>query len=457
MFTGKMNLTNGVADLLADEHDESGTHKKEEPRMGLIFRYITAVICIIVLFSGSTWGAGLWVYEMANPDMGTASAGRGATAADASVAMFNPAGMTKLDRSQLFTGIQGSWLDVKFDVDESTFGGGDGGNAGDFIPAGSMAYVYSVNPKLKLGVSAASFFGLGIEYDEDWAGRYFVQEASFLTFVISPGIGYRINKWLSLGGGATVLYSKLDQKTAINNQLTDPGVPDGEIKIDDDDLGYGFNLGILIEPREDLRFSLTYRSKVEVEFKDVVEIKGIGPNLQALLDLIGVTSEKVDLEMELPQEVLISGYYDLTDKVALVASAGWQDWSNFGKSTLTLRSTNTTSFEADRNFKDTWHAAIGARYRFAEPWLWSVGFAYDSSPVDDEDRTPDMPLDRQIRLATGLQYDWNENVTIGGAYTYIDLGDAEIDQQGGPLQGNLKGDYKTNHVHTLALNLVWRF
>lgn len=425
--------------------------------MGLIFRYITAVICIIVLFSGSTWGAGLWVYEMANPDMGTASAGRGATAADASVAMFNPAGMTKLDRSQLFTGIQGSWLDVKFDADESTFGGGDGGNAGDFIPTGSMAYVYSVNPKLKLGVSAASFFGLGIEYDEDWAGRYFVQEASFLTFVISPGIGYRINKWLSLGGGATVLYSKLDQKTAINNQVTDPGVPDGEIKIDDDDLGYGFNLGILIEPREDLRFSLTYRSKVEVEFKDVVDIKGIGPNLQALLDLIGVTSEKADLEMELPQEVLISGYYDLTDKVALVASAGWQDWSNFGKSTLTLRSTNTTSFEADRNFKDTWHAAIGARYRFAEPWLWSVGFAYDSSPVDDEDRTPDMPLDRQIRLATGLQYDWNENVTIGGAYTYIDLGDAEIDQQGSPLQGNLKGDYKTNHVNTLALNLIWRF
>ncbi len=425
--------------------------------MGLIFRYITTVICIIVLFSGSTWGAGVWVYEMANPDMGTASAGRGATAADASVAMFNPAGMTKLDRSQLFTGIQGSWLDVKFDADESTFGGGDGGNAGDFIPTGSMAYVYSVNPKLKLSVSAASFFGLGIEYDEDWAGRYFVQEASFLTFVINPGIGYRINKWLSLGGGATVLYSKLDQKTAINNQVTDPGVSDGKIKIDDDDLGYGFNLGILIEPREDLRFSLTYRSKVEVEFKDVVDIKGIGPNLQALLDLIGVTSEKADLEMELPQEVLISGYYDLTDKVALVASAGWQDWSNFGKSTLTLRSTNTTSFEADRNFKDTWHAAIGARYRFAEPWLWSVGFAYDSSPVDDEDRTPDMPLDRQIRLATGLQYDWNENVTIGGAYTYIDLGDAEIDQQGSPLQGNLKGDYKTNHVNTLALNLIWRF
>jgi len=92
--------------------------------------FLAALIGIFLLFAHSAFGAGLWVYEMANPDMGTASAGRGATAADASVAMFNPAGMTKLDRSQLFAGIQGSWLNVEFDVDESTFGGGDGGNAG---------------------------------------------------------------------------------------------------------------------------------------------------------------------------------------------------------------------------------------------------------------------------------------------------------------------------------------
>jgi len=68
-----------------------------------------------------------------------------------------------------------------------------------------------------------------------------------------------------------------------------------------------------------------------------------------------------------------------------------------------------------------------------------------------------MPLDRQIRIGTGLQYEWNENVNLGGAYTFVDLGDAKIDQQGGQLQGDLKGDYKTNHLHALALNLTWRF
>jgi long-chain fatty acid transport protein len=68
-----------------------------------------------------------------------------------------------------------------------------------------------------------------------------------------------------------------------------------------------------------------------------------------------------------------------------------------------------------------------------------------------------MPLDRQIRLGTGLQYNWNQNITLGAVYTYVDLGDAKIDQQGGPLQGNLKGDYKTDNMHVVALSLIWRF
>ncbi len=34
---------------------------------------------------------------------------------------------------------------------------------------------------------------------------------------------------------------------------------------------------------------------------------------------------------------------------------------------------------------------------------------------------------------------------------------AMIDQQGGSLQGELKGDYKTNEIHVFNVNLIWRF
>jgi opacity protein-like surface antigen len=56
-----------------------------------------------------------------------------------------------------------------------------------------------------------------------------------------------------------------------------------------------------------------------------------------------------------------------------------------------------------------------------------------------------------------LQYDWGESITLGAVYEYLDAGEAKIDQQGGPLQGDLKGDYKTNEIHFINLNLIWRF
>jgi hypothetical protein len=38
-------------------------------------------------------------------------------------------------------------------------------------------------------------------------------------------------------------------------------------------------------------------------------------------------------------------------------------------------------------------------------------------------------------------------------YEFIDLGKAEINQQGGPLQGV----YGTNEAYIFAVNLIWKF
>ena len=66
-------------------------------------------------------------------------------------------------------------------------------------------------------------------------------------------------------------------------------------------------------------------------------------------------------------------------------------------------------------------------------------------------------MDRQIRVGTGIQYDWNEAITVGAAYEYFDNGKAKIDQEGGALQGPLKGDFDPAAGHWIALNLIWRF
>src|SRR5512134_1520336 len=78
----------------------------------------------------SAHAGGLFLYEMATPDLGTASAGRAATADNAATAFGNPAGMTRLDQSQMLIGVQPGYGISRFDKDnETTISGGNGGNA----------------------------------------------------------------------------------------------------------------------------------------------------------------------------------------------------------------------------------------------------------------------------------------------------------------------------------------
>ena len=124
---------------------------------------------------------------------------------------------------------------------------------------------------------------------------------------------------------------------------------------------------------------------------------------------------------------------------------------------MSLAGPNARSLEMDANFSDTWHYAVGARYRLDSFWSVSAGFAYDSSPVSNADRTIALPVDRQYRYAVGLLYDLRKDLTLGAAYEYMDAGDAPVSQSGGPLRGDLEGNFDRAAFHFFALNANWRF
>lgn len=73
-----------------------------------------------------------------------------------SIAVAKPAGMNRLNRSQLLIAVQGLYVNAKFDTELSGFSGGDGGNAGGFVPSGSLHYAHRVTDNFRLGVSAGS-------------------------------------------------------------------------------------------------------------------------------------------------------------------------------------------------------------------------------------------------------------------------------------------------------------
>jgi long-chain fatty acid transport protein len=420
-------------------------------------KYINKVFilaALIVLGAASAHAGGLWLYEEATPDMGVGGAGRQAAGFDASTASGNPAAMTRLERSQMEGGFLGLYVDAQFDVEDATFSDNDGGNAGYFSPAGTLYYVHNVSPDLRLGVGVGTYFGLGVSYSNEWVGKYYVQKASFTTAAVNPAIGYRITPWLSVGGGVSLVHGDISERVAVNT-IIEPG--DGRLKYDASDVGYGYNLGVLFELSPRTRVGVTYVSQINLDFKDKMRFKNLeGTGLGDALEASGLINSRLKINMNLPAQLAVGAYHAFTDKLALVGTVNWQNWSRFGQPEISVSDSNTVT--DDLGYKDTYHAGLGVYYRVADPWLLMAGFGYDTSPTSSSDkRSPLLPLGAQYRYAAGVQYDWNKDCSLGLAYTLIDAGNAKVNQQGGLLKGDLEGDYDPNFIHAFNLIFVYRF
>jgi long-chain fatty acid transport protein len=300
--------------------------------------------------------------------------------------------------------------------------------------------------------------GLGVKYENDWVGRYYVQESALITMNVAPTVSYRVNDWLSVGAGLTIQYAGLKTKLALNNRsLLDPNAPDGQMEYRDESWGIGGGAGILIEPWKGTRFGLTYISPIQQEFKDTPQFT----NATSLVNrVMAARTGQVTLKMTIPQAVMFSAYHEITPNWAVMGNLGWQNWTKFGYPEIGVTSTATdatVSANPNANYDDTYHIAIGTHYRFHPKWRVTAGFAYDSSPAGAAQRTVVLPLDRQFRYSAGLICDLNERLTLGLAYTFIDAGSASVNQTRGPLAGTVQGDYSSNYINVVALSVAARF
>jgi len=159
-------------------------HTQQRAIRGTKLILITSALWLGVLGAGEAVAGGLLLYEVGTADVGLASAGWGARAQDASAILTNPAGMTRLEGSQALLGGQALYGDYGFSVGpgtSSSLGTGDGGNPIGWFPGGGAFFSYSVSPDLKFGFAMTGNFGLSEKYDEDWVGRYYVQEATLMV------------------------------------------------------------------------------------------------------------------------------------------------------------------------------------------------------------------------------------------------------------------------------------
>ncbi len=413
---------------------------------------------IIIFTGGPALAGGIWLYDLGAPSSGRSGAGSVASAEDAVTAFANPAGMTLLEHSGLVVGVTALYVNADFDPGPGTTEtGGGGSNAGGFTPAGGVYYVYRHSERTQWGLALNSWFGLGLDYDEDWAGRYFAQEADIYTLALTGTVSRRLSDRVSIGGGLSVVQGELTVKSAVNNAAD--GLEDGQISIDGDDTGLGFNLGLMFEVSAATRIGLTYRSEVEIELGDVLSGSGIGPTLLGELQQIGLEpGATIDLDVTIPQGLLLGVYHRVSDRLEVMADVGWQDWSEFGVIGISVNQENPTSLITPTRYDDTWRAALGMEWAL-EPGKWklSSGISYDSSPASSDIRTPEFPLDRQIRLSLGLHRHTGRRFDWSLGYTYVDSGTGRMNASLGGLTGTIEGSFSPYNVHSLAFSLIGDF
>jgi long-chain fatty acid transport protein len=369
-----------------------------------------------------------------------ALSGISAAADDASVAGNTPAGMTRLKGHEIQLGAGIGEGKTEFDRDSDTpFDGGDGGDQAGLFPLLGTHGVFSATDDLKFGLSVFSVAGASLDPNNNWAGRYSVQKMDLLTVNVNPSAAFRLNEWLSFGLGANIMYADLDYKLAAP-PIRAPTGGRGRAEVDGDDVAFGFNFGGLVELSPGTRIGVTYISAIEPEFEGDLKVKtGGGRSFK----------NDSDVELTFPQLVRLGAYHELNDQWALLGTVGWEDWSDFDE---LLVSTDRGSAGIKTEWRDTYHFSGGVHYRPVEDWLLQAGITYDTSPVKKGDRSAYLPIDRQIRYAVGTQYQWSEQISLGAAFEYIDLGDAKINDS-----SQLKGEYDTNRILMFALNFGYKF
>jgi len=414
---------------------------------------------LLVGFCSHTFAGGILIYEAGQEGNGLANAGSAALASDPSILMSNPAGIAQLAGTQLSVNAQVILGDLRFSRDSNNqFDGNEGGNALEWLPGASLFISHQIDDRSAIGFGMYGNFGLAVNYDDDWAGRYFSQESAVIGVSFQPTLAHKFTDQLSVGIGPRIVYGYYRTEMAINNNLLGlRDAPDGQLEYKDTDVGTGVNIGLLYDLSERTKIGLAYTSKVKLEFEDSPNLRKVSnPIINAALNRLDVDS--LELDMNIPQTATLSIAHQLNPQWKLLGSLGWQDWSDFGQIGVEVdANAGGVDRTVDRHYKDTWHASIGTQYQANPRLRWSFGVGYDSSAVDDKDRTVDNPMAETWRLATGVNYQLDDGLDVHLAYTLVWLGDMDDEQTKSRSGETLSGTYNNAALHIIGGGATWRF
>jgi len=407
-----------------------------------VFNYCRrlAVVTLVGLLPSTAMAGAAYIYEMSSvSEPGYGGAGMVARANDAGTVFSNPAGMTRFDESEILAGGAFTYISSRFNPDENNTVEISNNGVGVPIPAGSAAYIHPLSDRLKLGISMQNYFGLALNWNDQWAGRYSAVSVALLAPQLQSTVAYEVNDWLSVGAGAALTLGYLSDKMRVDPE--EPGRADGKLTLSDADFAVQGNFGVMIEPTASTRIGIRYLTETDLDFKDAPDVSGLlipNPN-----------TKNVDLGLKMPQSLMAAIHHQWNDELALLGSVGWDEWSAFSRIKVGLRDGDIET-RLDADFRDTWHFGVGAEYQYEPKLMLTGGISFDTSMSSDRTRPIVLPLGAMYRYGVGFKYRASDSLTYGGGFTWLWQGNLPIKETSG-----VSGHYHKTSITFLSFYAMW--
>ena len=428
----------------------------------------TAFILSAALLSTAVQASGYHFGTQSVNAQGTANAAA-AEAADASTIFYNPAGLSKIDSSQISVNANIVLPSIRYEADSATDFTGipvQGSKSGKITKTTVAPHVYGAykaSDDVTLGLGVYVPFGSATEYEKDSVLRHNINKLGLTTIAIEPVVAWKLNDRHSFGAGIIAQHTSAElrkyadwgiKQKAVAKASGKPDAAiaaaiqaDGHADVKGSDWGFGYQLAWMWDINDRARVGVNYRSKVSHTLEGTAEWAADGAAVKqawdsgAMAALGYVPNEKASVKIVTPESLSVHGMYRATDKTNLFGDVTWTRHSRFNKAELVFENTKkVVNGQSGRtvitpNWRNTYKVAFGGSYQVTEPLQLRAGIAFDKSPVKSaEDRMNSLPDGNRIWFSVGAKYQLGKNHVIDAAYSHIHINDTVY--RAGKASGN---------------------
>lgn len=312
-------------------------------------------------------------------------------------------------------------------------------------PIGTPFYLYStykINDKITAGLAVYTPFGNRVQWEEDWSGRYLIQDISLSAIFIQPTVSYKINDKLSVGAGATIVIGSVE----INRDLPLPLGSENTVNLQGDATGFGFNAGVYYQATEKLSFGLTHRSQVDIKLDGGDADFTVDPALAS-----SFPDQKFSATLPLPSTTTLGAAYKVNEKLLVSVEGNFVNWDVYESLDFDFKD-NTAALEDSenpRNYESQIILRAGAQYTVMNGLDVRGGVYYDPSPIQDKFFNPETPNTDNLGLTMGGSYAINQNLTVDASFLYIFGFERESEYEPAGFGGKYKA---RSYIPSLGVN-----